>query len=490
MKNQHALLLLLASVLGLPVAVAADTQVLEVKWPDTQAARLAKGWLDVCQTPTFERQKTWTVANASAEVVKQFDWIARNPVAMCAGNGGFRAVEIEKSDAKSITVLMVGRQSGLWQRMEFVVDDAGKLDRVGLWFAIPPEAALPKNLDDAMFAAEVKKFAAQEARLGLFSGIISVARGTQIIASASGGYANREKKTPITGSTQFTLGSMGKMFTAAAIGQLVDQHKLSFDDTVGKIFPDYPNKTVRDKVAVRMLLSHTAGMGDFLGKRTPAMMKNGVKTATEVLPLFDKDEPQFAPGTSWAYSNAGLVLAGAIVEKVSGEDYPDYLRKHIFAVAGMSNSDPNNIPRKRAQLVTPYTKMSEKGPTADWHEAEPDVGMPAGGAISTADDLIRFADALRNGKLVSPAVFAQMTQPYRAGGDYGLAMQIDGVYGRTVVGHGGNYAGVSTRLGLVLGTPYTVVVLANQDLLSDTIIALNVEAMTAKKAKTEASAKP
>jgi CubicO group peptidase (beta-lactamase class C family) len=207
------------------------------------------------------------------------------------------------------------------------------------------------------------------------------------------------------------------------------------------------------------------------------------------MPLYDHDEPTFPPGTSWAYSNAGLALAGAIVEKVSGENYPDYIRRHVFAAAGMSDSDPNNIPHTSGKEVTRYTKMSEQGPTLDAHEAVGnDLGNPSGGAISTADDLIRFTDALRTGKLVSTAMFAELTRPHATtpwGGHYAYGFGIEETYGRTIVGHNGGFPGVSTHLYVLLDSPYTVVVLANLDPEAERYVGAKVVALVAEKAKRE-----
>jgi CubicO group peptidase (beta-lactamase class C family) len=455
--------------------------------PATKPAQLVGDWMELCRSPDLAQMTKWLTSNLSDLAEKRFPAADRalGDIELCAANGGFRAVEVTNSEPNTISVRSIGVKSGVWFTQTFILNDAGKLDRTGLFPSAPIESALPTDLSDAAIAREVESTVRKVSRTGLFSGIVTVARGTRIIASASGGYADRERKTPITGSTQFTLGSMGKMFTAVSVGQLVDQGKMSFDDTVGKFFPEYPNGTARDKVTVGMLLSHTAGMGDFLAQRTPDMMKKGVERAAEFMALYDKDELQFAPGTNWLYSNAGLALAGAIVEKVSGEDYPVYIRNHIFAAAGMTNSDPNNIPHASATLVTPYTKQTEHGPISGWHEAEHDIGSPAGGAISTADDMVRFADALRGGKLVSKKTFAEMTKPHgnSVGVKYGYGMDIEDMYGRTVVGHGGGFAGVSTHLHLLLDSPYTVVVLANQDPPADAYAGSKIVALMAEKAK-------
>lgn len=492
MRDEHMKIRMWTAVLvgllllpGLAVAQAG-----QVNWPDTPPSKLFQQWLANCETPDLSRMEEWAATHYEEQFVKRLGAkrIGEEDFRECSQHGGYRAVQIVNTSADELTVLVQGIKSGIYVEYGTSAKD-GRLSPFRGLPGSPPESSFaPTDLTDAGVQAAAEASVGALGKLGLASGIVVAARGTKPIAVATTGYSDRAKKTPITLQSQFTLGSMGKMFTAAAIGQLVDQGKVSYDDKVGKFFPQYASQAVRDKVTVGMLLSHTGGLGDFLGKRTPEMMKNGVKRASEFLPLFEKDDPKFEPGTSWSYSNAGLALAGAIVEKVSGEDYPDYLRKHIFQPAGMKNSDPNNVPHHDPRMVTPYTHQSQEGPVQDWIEAEHDIGSPAGGAISTAEDLVKFADALRNGKLVSKATFERMTQPHGKtpwGGVYGYAMEIGKEYGETVVGHGGGFPGVNTHLYIILGSAYTVVTLSNQDPPAADFAAQRTKALVVEKAKQE-----
>jgi CubicO group peptidase (beta-lactamase class C family) len=456
--------------------------------PGTKPGELVGELLKLCDTPRVDEITTWLMANEARSIVAggAVGFVAHSIADGCMFDGGLRPQRVIGSDPNAITVLVSGKKTNVWYRLTLATSTDGKIVRRGQQATVPPEDYLPKDLSDAAIRADLKHLVSQLSAAGRFSGIVVVARGRKEIVSVSAGYADRSRRSPITARAQFTLGSMGKLFTATAIGQLVDAHNLSFSDPVGKFFPDYPNTAVREKVTVGMLLSHTAGLGDFLANRTPEMMKNGVKRAAQFMPLYDRDEPKFEPGTRWAYSNAGLALAGAILENASGEDYPDYLRRHIFAPAGMAASDPNNLPHRSADLVIPYTHQTPRGPSPDWQVAPGDLGSPGGGAISTADDLVRFADSLRSGKLVSRATFDEMAKnqdPVPGGPHYGYGMGIDDVYGSTVVGHNGGFPGVSTELQVFLNAPYTIVVLANEDPPAAEYVSARAVALIAAKVK-------
>jgi CubicO group peptidase (beta-lactamase class C family) len=463
--------------------------------PDTRPGKIFGEWLAICGRPSVDLMAKWMQDHLRKPLLEGTDAraLGRADATNCFYAGGYEINEVVDSQPDRLMVRAFGPRLEAWFRLSLVVTDEGS-GPVQVMPATPPESALPKDpkqLTDAALQKDLARAAERFQAADAFSGIAMAARDGKPFATWTAGFADRTRERRFTPSTQFTLGSLGKMFTATAFAQLVDQGKASFDDTVGKFFPEYANQIVRDKVTVAMLLTHTSGMGDFLAKRTPGMMTKGVKRAAEFMPLYEQDEPAFEPGTRFRYSNAGFALVGAIVEKVSGEDYPDYLRRHVFEPAGMANSDPNNVPRpisaRPTTLVIPYTKQSESGPLLGWVAAERDIGSPAGGAISTAEDLIKFGEALRGGKLVKRETFERMAQRHQktASGGYGYGMSVADIFGRTVVGHGGGFPGVSTQLYIVLDTPYVAVVLSNQDPPAAEMLGERLRALLVKKANVD-----
>lgn len=242
-----------------------------------------------------------------------------------------------------------------------------------------------------------------------FSGVVLLAKdGKPFFHRAFG--RNNTTRTP------FNLASVNKMWTIAAVARLAREGKLAYGDTVGKYLPDYPNADVRDKVTIEQLLTHRSGLGDFF---TDAYMKAQPVPLREFLPFFATDKLQFEPGTSRAYSNAGFIVLGVIIEKVTGRDYFDYIRDTIFKPLGMKNSSFAGKPR---------------------NEFTPRHGSSAGGAWSTAMDMFKFAESLRGHEV-----------------PIGLPRDSD------LIGHSGGSEGVSADVYVFLSSGYTVVVLSDQD---------------------------
>ena len=265
--------------------------------------------------------------------------------------------------------------------------------------------------------------------------------------------------------TKFNLGSMNKMFTAVAVMQLVEAGKLSLDDTLGKFLPAGAMKPdVLAKVRVKHLLSHTSGLGSYFTPEWDRQSRALWRSVDDWMPLIKDETLRFEPGARWSYSNTGMLVLGKVIEAASGKDYFTYVREHVAKPAGMTSTDAYELDRVNRNLAVGYEREGEdaNGPIYRNNIFQHVIrGGPAGGGYSTVGDLTRFAEALKNGKLVSAAGLRTLTapKPELASSEYGFGFVIE--EGGKVVGHSGGFPGINSQLDIYVGEEYTLAVMSN-----------------------------
>jgi CubicO group peptidase (beta-lactamase class C family) len=345
----------------------------------------------------------------------------------------------------------------------------------------PPDKPAGGSAGKPLPAQDWRAFAEylrQRADAGGFSGTVLVAHDGKPLLQHGYGMADRQRGLANTAQTKFPIASLGKMFTAIAIAQLAQQHKLSFDDTIGTYMAGFPPE-IAGTVTIHQLLTHTAGMGDAALRRRPPRTLAGLLSKIVTAPL------QFQPGSRFGYSNDGFIVLGAILERLTRQAYADYVRQHIFRPAGMTATDirvykPSQIPGmahgyalvgKDGQPLPSGSGQGSTTPSAALADNdEPQVGNPSGGAWSTVGDLLRFAQALTGHRLLSPTltdtVLAGKVATNRPGLDkdtyaYGFAdSRLNGV---RIVGHNGGTPGYEAQLDIYPDRGHVVVLLTNQD---------------------------
>jgi CubicO group peptidase (beta-lactamase class C family) len=374
--------------------------------------------------------------------------------------GGFTLLRIEKNEPAEIAVLLQENNSDTVARLEFTVssEEPVKVLRTALEAVPrPPDLAIPR-MTEAEALAALSARAEQLAKNDQFSGAFVVARNGKVLLEKVWGHANRETGAPNTLETQFRLGSMNKMFTAIATLQLVEAGKLALDDPIGRHLTDYPNKDVASKVTVRHLLTHTGGTGDIFG---PDFTKNRLtlREHGDYVKLYGSRGLTHEPGAEHRYSNYGYVLLGALIEKVSGMPYYEYVRTKVFQPAGMASTD--SLPETETVQKRATGYMKREGKWVPNTDTLPWRGTAAGGGYSTVGDLLRFAHALESGKLISKTMLAEATRQQAEQYGYGF-----GVYGEGPLrgyGHGGGAPGMNGDLMIYPQLGYVLVSLANLD---------------------------
>jgi D-alanyl-D-alanine carboxypeptidase len=381
-----------------------------------------------------------------------------------AGTGGFDFRKAESATATQYTALVQERGSDQFARAVVTVEPNEPHHILSLGLRAiprPPEFAIPR-LTEAELVTQLGSKLNEDAKKGLFAGAVLVAHQGKSVFSGAYGMANRATAEPNKLTTRFRMGSMNKMFTATAIMQLVQAGKIKLDDPLGKFLTDYPNKDVASKVTIHHLLTHTGGTGDIFGPEFDSHRLQ-LRTLDDYIKLYGSRGLAFEPGKQWDYSNYGFVLLGAIVEKVSGQSYYDYVRDHIFTPAGMTRtaSEPEDVAVPDRAIGYMGVGESSKPNT----ETLPYRGTSAGGGYTTVEDLLRFATALTEHKLLNEHYTELMTTAKPESGDahYAYGFQDDVVGGVRSFGHGGGAPGMNGNLQIFPQTGYVVVALANMD---------------------------
>lgn len=324
------------------------------------------------------------------------------------------------------------------------------------------------------------RFVADQAAKGQFSGTLLLARHGQPVLTRSHGMANRQLSLPNREDTRFALGSMNKSLTSTAIAQLVEAGELAFGGRLGDHLDGFPAE-IAGTVTVHHLLTHTSGVGRSSLAHRPRSPSGGLDEMLEAELAAIRQQPLlFPPGTRSVYSNDGFTVLGAIVAAVSGQSYYDYVREHIFVRAGMTRTECLTGHQVLAldDIAHPYSTPQGGGELVDG-TTTPDFASsfstsPAGGAFSTAPDLLRFAVALQDGTLMEPS-FARLitsgkvprpnagcTGTPRQSGHYAYGFSDHILDGQRHFGHnGGSTLGVATQLDIFPDLDWVAVILTN-----------------------------
>lgn len=293
---------------------------------------------------------------------------------------------------------------------------------------------------------------------------VAVVRDGRIATVRIYGFADLERRLPVTESSVFELGSVTKQFTSALTMMLVEEGRIGLDEKLSTYLPGVPEAWAG--ITVRHLLTHSSGIPNYL--LAPGLFEEttrpGVTHESIAKLFFDRFTLEFQPGETWSYSNSGYLLLGNIVERVTGKTYWQNLEERIFKPLGMNtsrSSQPSAAIANRAKGYEWRNGRFESRPAL--HEN----AYAAGSIVSIPRDMALWMIALSERRLLGAASYAQMWTPLRVADgakppfNYGFGWLIDTYHGRRVVSHSGGTPGFSSVVQLFEKDGLAVIVLTN-----------------------------
>jgi len=325
--------------------------------------------------------------------------------------------------------------------------------------------------DPRQAAARIDSLLSQEYPAGEPGAAVLVSRAGAVILKKSYGLADIERKVPVTSETVFRIASVTKMFTATAALMLAEKNQLTLDDAAAKILPASP--AAWRQITVRHLLSHTSGLADYLDRPDSMAWARSEYTVQDLVDAVKARPPIFAPGERSVYNNSGYILLGAIIEKLSGVTFSQFVETNLFRPLGMTSTSCGGTLKDVPRLATAYEPARTADDQLDWSRllvARPytmSALYTAGGCLSSLEDLARFHEGLRSGRLVGRASLAESYEAVRLnGGTTGTTSrggwQIDNVQGRRALMRSGALPGACTSFLVMPDEDIAVILLTNR----------------------------
>jgi len=330
-------------------------------------------------------------------------------------------------------------------------------------FASPAVAEPTTQHPAAQVVSELDRLLAARFPLDGPGAAVVLVKDGRVIFRKGYGMANLELKNPMQPDMVFEIGSITKQFTSTAILMLVEQGKISLDDDLHKYLPDYPDKGT--KISIENLLTHTSGIKSYTNDLKWMSMWRQDMTVQQIIDLTKDDPLEFPPGTKWKYDNTGYILLGAIIEKVSGLSYADYIRKNIFEPLGMKHSYYGSNSAVIPGRASGYSK--DGGNWVNARYLSMTQPYAAGSLMSSVDDLAIWDAAISAGKLLSKASWDRAFTPYKlANGDdthYGYGWSVDAYDGHSIIRHNGGIFGYVSEVARLPNDHVFVALLTNSD---------------------------
>jgi len=437
-------------------------------FPATPAGSRAKEIMDLFNQKTSLTPKAYVDQNCTETFKQNIPEESRGSAIVQIRNmtNEVELVSIEKNEPGEIGFTICSTSNGLCFSISLTVDEREPCKIETMRFAPAGHSRSAKPLSDhpevlltTEKIREIREYLRQQAVAGQFSGTALVAEKGNPVLIESAGMASKRYQAPNKSDTKYNLGSLNKSFTSVSILQLVEAGKIGIDDPIGKYLDLFPNE-ISETVTIRQLLNMSNGWGDYWQNRYFLEHKDNLRTLADYM-TFIRDIPlDFEPGTKTQHSNIGFEVAGAIIEKVSGMDYFDYIRKNIYQPAGMVNSDSYDRDSPVENMATGYTNHHQLDTLRKGWQWENTYilaprGTPAGGGYSTVEDMLKYDNAIRSGKILGSPHVDFMSNGYK--GNIGNPVE------KTLNKGAGGAAGVSTFYARDWKNGISVVVLTNID---------------------------